>query len=387
MYVAAANGVVGVSQTVRVSAPSLAGESVGVTLSGGGTTVPLSVSLDAQGLGSVAWTPPFSGNWSVSGAGGATGNSFFVSAVPTATTIFAPTQIQASTPSPNLNVITSSLVASVAVPSGTLTPMGSVQFSYLNGSTIGSAPLVATAVGRSTATLSTWSTPEVGYYNIVATYFPSLGAGGFSNTGSSSDTMQIQTVQAAQPMSLRLPSGYRLGAATTVTAVLNDSTLTGSTAFETNVNGTVTSISASVATSGGSVSAPWTPAALGNQVISAAFSATSGSSSATAQQIISVQPALLRDPISVAPAGGSPWPTGSSIPIATNSRVVIASATQSGSSVSTSSAGACIVSGNTLIATSSAGSCTVTVASPGSSAWASNSATFTFQVSAPSRKR
>jgi hypothetical protein len=386
-YVAAANGIVGVQQTIRITAPRYAGRTVGVSIAGPGSTTPVNVTLDGQGLGSTTWTPSSTGTWTVQGTGpfaAATGSSIFVSAVPTVTTLFAPTQVQASTASPNENNVASTLVASVSVPSGTLTPAGSVRFSYLNGATIGSAPLVASGSGSATATLG-WTTPEIGYYTVVATYFPVLGAGGFTNTGASSDTMQIQTVQAAPSMSLRVPSKFRLGSPTSVTAVVTNAALTGSVAFDTDVNGTSTSISPSVSVSGGSATVPWSPVTLGNQIISASFSATNSNASASASQIISVMPALTRDPISAGPSGQGQWPIGPSIALPTGARVAIATATQSGSPVSIASTGGCVIIGSTLIAPSAAGSCSVSVSSPGSSAWAPNSATYNFTVAPPAK--
>ena len=387
-YVAAANGVVGVSQAIQVSAPRYANRTVGISLTGAGSTTPLQVALDAAGSGSVNWTPPSSGSWSVQGTGPfavATGSAIFVSAVPTVTTLFAPNVIQASTAAPNINNVTSSLAATVSVPSGTYTPTGSVQFSYLNGATIGSAPLVATSQGTATANLS-FTTPDVGYYNMVATYFPSLGAGGFSNTGASSDMTQMQTVLAGPAMSLRLPSKFRVGVPTSVTALVANASLTGSVAFDVNVNGTSSSISGSVIEGGGGASVPWTPGTLGNQVVSASFSANNAVASATAQQPIAVLPALTPDPISAAPSGQGAWPVGANIPLPAGARIAVAATAQSGSPLNMSSTGNCVVIGSTLISTASSGACTLIVTSPGSSAWRPNSATYNFSITSTAKK-
>ena len=387
-YVAAANGVVGVSQSIQISAPRYANRTVGISLTGAGSTTQLSASLDATGRGSVNWTPSSSGSWSVQGTGPfaiATGSAIFVSAIPTVTTVFAPNVIQASTPAPNLNNVSSSLAATVSVPSGTYTPTGSVRFSYLNGAAIGTAPLVATSPGTATANLN-FTAPEIGSYNIVATYFPSLGAGGFSNTGASSDMTQMQTVQAGPNMSLRLPSKFRVGVPTSVSALIADASLTGSVAFDVNVNGASSSISGSVSAGGGGATVPWTPTTLGNQVISASFSANNAITSATAQQTITVLPALTPDPISAAPSGQGPWPVGANIPLPAGAGIAVAATAQSGSPLTMSTTGACVIIGSTLIATGSAGACTLTVASTGSSAWRPNSATYDFQVVSAAKK-
>lgn len=375
-YVAAASGVMGVAQTIQVSAPRYANRTVALNVSGAGTSVPLSVTLNAAGRGSVAWTPTASGTWQAQGTGPfavATGSTFFVSAVPTRTTLYAPNQAQAG--------VAIDLVATVEAAAGALLPLGSVAFSNQYGGAIGSAPLVAGGNGVSTATLS-WTPPSAGYYPIVATYFPALGAGGFSNTGASSDVDTVQVVTTNPSMVLRLPSAYRLGTTTTLTAVVTNSALMGSAAFLTNVNGTVESISGSVATVNGIAQSAWTPNRLGNQIMSASFSASNSNASAFAQQIVTVKPALVPDPISVAPSGQGQWPLTGTIPLRTNARVAVAASAQSGSPLSMSASGSCVMISTTLIAASTAGTCTLAVTSPGASDWGQNTATYTFDVTA-----
>lgn len=380
-YVAAASGIVGISQSIQVSAPRYANRTVGVNVSGAGTSVPLSIALDSSGNGSAAWVPPASGTWQAQGTGPfaiATGSTFFVSAVPTATTLYAPNQAQAG--------VATDLVATVQATSGALLPLGSITFSNQYGGTIGSAQLVAGGNGMSTATLS-WTPPSIGYYPIVATYFPAAGAGGFANTGASSDVDTVQVVQGQPAMALRLPSAYRLGTPTTLTALITNSNLVGGAAFLSNANGTITNIGGSVAASGGTAQASWTPTTLGNQIISASFSATNSYVSAVAQQIVTVLPAYVRDPISVAPSGQGQWPLTATIPLRANARVAVAASAQSGSPLSMSTSGNCVMIATTLIATATPGTCVLTVTSPGASDWSANTATYTFEVSAPAKKK
>lgn len=373
-YVAAANGVMGVAQTIQVAAPRFANRSIGVTVSGAGTQAPVSVTLDGSGVGSFSWTPTASGTWQAQGTGAfavATGSSFFVSAVPTRTTLFAANQAQAG--------LSTGLVATVVATAGSLTPVGSVTFSNQFGGTIGSAQLVPGANGTSTATFG-WTPASVGLYPIVATYNPTLGAGGFANAGSSSDVDTVEVVQFQPAMTLRLPSTLRLGSPTTVTALIANATQSGSASFTTDVNGTVTGFSGSVPAANGSSQASWTPAALGNQILAANFSASNSNASAVAQQIVSVRPALTKDPISAGPSGQGAWPAGGTITMAPKARVAIAATAQSGSPLSISSAGGCVVIASTLIAPSTPGTCTLTITSPGSSAFAANTATYSVTV-------
>ena len=375
-YVAAASGVMGVAQTVQVSAPRFANRTVEVTVSGVGATTAVSVALNAEGAGSATWIPTATGTWQAQGSGAfavATGSTFSVAAVPTRTTLYAPNQAQAGT--------STTLIATVEATAGALLPLGTVTFSNLFGGVVGSAPLVAGGSGLSTATLN-WTPPSIGSYPIVATYAPAVGTGGLANSGASSDTDTVEVVQAQPAMTLRLPSSYRLGSPTTLTALIADSFLIGGTAFQSNVNGAVTVIGGSVPESGGQSQVRWTPGVLGNQIISASFSASNSNASASAQQIVTVQPPLVADPISVAPSGQGPWPLGSAIPLRTNARVAVAASSQSGSPLSMSTSGNCVMIATTLIAASGPGTCTLSVTSPGASNWGSNTARYTFEVTA-----
>jgi hypothetical protein len=66
--------------------------------------------------------------------------------------------------------------------------------------------------------------------------------------------------------------------------------------------------------------------------------------------------------------------------MAPNARIAVAASSQSGSPLSIAAAGGCVVIASTLIAPATPGSCTLTVTSPGSSAFAANTATYTVTV-------
>jgi len=374
-YVGAANGILGIAQTIQVTAPRFAGKTVSLSVTPQtGTASTLSVTLSGSGLGSASWTPPSTGYWSVQGTGPfavATGSRIFVSAVPTSTTLFAPALAQTQT--------ATTVVATVTSTSGTYVPTGTVTFSNQLGGTYGSAPLVPGSGASATATFS-WTPPSPGYFPLQATYNPTLGAGGFANAGSSSSVDTVEVVLSQPLVALRLPGVYRLGQATSISAVVNNSTLTGSAAIDLNVNGTATSISGSVPVSNSVATVPWTPTALGNQVITASFSATNSNASGSAQQTVAVLPALTRDPISAGPSGQGPWPAGGTVTMAPNARVAVAATSQSGSPLSIGTSGGCVVIASTMIAPSTPGTCTLTVTSPGSSAFAANTATYSVTV-------
>lgn len=374
-YVGAANGILGVSQTIQVTAPRFAGKTVSLTATPpAGAASTLSVTLNGQGQGSVSWTPSTTGYWTVQGAGPfavATGSRLFVSAVPTSTTLFAAALAQTQT--------ATTVVATVTSTSGTYVPAGSVTFGNQLGGTYGSAPLVPGAGNSASATFS-WTPPSPGNFPLQATYNPTLGSGGFANAGSSSSVDTVEVVLSQPLVSLRLAGVYRLGQASSVSTVVNNSTLTGSAAIDLNVNGTATSISGSTPVSNSVATVPWTPTALGNQVITTSFSATNSNASGSAQQVIAVLPALTRDPISAGPSGQGPWPAGGTVTMAPNARVAVAATSQSGSPLSIGTSGGCVVIASTLIAPATPGTCTVTVTSPGSSGFAANTATYTVNV-------
>ena len=374
-FVATANGVVGVPSMVRVSAPRFAGKTVSLQAGQPGSpSIPLSVTLDATGSATASWTPTAAGMWAVQGQGPfaiATGSSISIAPAPTSTVINVAGQAQVNLPT--------DVFATVTSAAGSATPQGRVNFTTVQGANLGSAPLVAAGQGSATARIS-WTPTGTGYPTIVATYVPSWGTGGTPNNLASSALQTVQVMDVEPDLTIRFSSTMRVGEPTTISGVMNDLQLTsGTVAMQTNVNGTVYSISGSVPIQNNVAQVPWTPNVAGNQIITASFSNSSGAS-ASQTQIVNVLGPRPADGISTGPAGQQAWPTSTAITLTAGSRVSLAIGTQSGAPTTVASSGSCLVINNTLFPIATSGTCQVVVSSTGNSQYAPASATYNFTI-------
>lgn len=375
------NGITGVPQTIEVRAPQFANQTVAVTVNAGATPIgSIPIAVNAAGSGSAEWTPPGAGSWSVSGQGtlaGATASNFTVAAAPTRTTLYAANQAQINAPT--------TMVAVVQALAGNTAPQGTVTFTTAIGTVLQTVALTPGAAATSTATYS-WTSTGVGTTTIVATYNPARGVGGQADMAASSGSDTVESVTNNPLVTLRLPSDFTVGIPVDLVAVINNIGLAGSAAFLTNVNGTVIPLSGSVPSVNNVVTTPWTPTLSGNQILTANFSASNSNASGSANQWINVNRALSADSVRVGPAGQSAWPT-TSVPLRTNTQVAMSATTASGAPVTIDESGPCLVSGSALITSTAPGTCTLTVSSPGTPSFAPASATYTFQVSAPPKKK
>lgn len=375
------NGITGVQQTIEVRAPEFANQTVAVTVNAGSTPVgSIPIAVNAAGSGSAEWTPPGAGTWSIAGQGtlaAATPSNFTVAPTPTRTTLYAANQAQINAPT--------TMVAVVQALAGSLAPQGSVTFTTAIGTVLQTVALTPGSAGTSTATYS-WTSTGTGTTTITATYNPASGVAGQADMTTSAGTDTIESVDSNPLVTLRLPSTFTVGVPVVVSAVINNIGLDGSAAFTTNINGTVLSVSGSVPLVNSVATAPWTPTVSGNQVLTANFSASNSNASGTANQWIAVANALPRDTVRLAPAGQNPWP-GAPIPVRTNTQIAMAAATASGAPVSIEENGPCLVSGMTLITATAPGTCTLVVSSPGTTSFAPASATYSFQITAPAKKK
>jgi hypothetical protein len=380
--IATPDGVVGVPQTIEVRAPQFAGKSVAVVVATGTTQVgTLLVDVNGAGSGSTVWTPPSAGSWQISGAGGfssATASSLQVAAMPTSTLLYSVNQTQVNAPT--------TMIASVHAVGGSIAPEGSVTFSTAAGTTLQTVPLTPGGGETSNAYFS-WTPTSTGATTFIATYNPGSGAFGTAAMSGSSGRNTIEVVDTNPLVTFRLPGSYRIGEPVNVAAVVNNIGLSGSPAFSNNVNGKVSPISGSVDLVGSVATASWTPLISGNQILTTNFSASNSVASGSSEQAVYVDAPLPADSLTMGPAGQGSWPTTADIPLRTNARVAVATTSLSGSPVSFSESGPCMLSGGTLIASPSSGSCTVTIRSTGNAAYAPVSATYTFDVTAPAKKK
>jgi hypothetical protein len=372
-YVATPNGMVGVSQTVIVSAPKLKGQVVAIGFTSGAASFTQQTTLGATGIGSVTWTPTTPGSWTIAGLGNAISagsTTVSVAAMPTETTLIAPNNVQRQVPGV-LNVIVSATL-------GSIPPAGTVSISSAFGYPVGTAALVPNPGTTSALAQVSWTPEPIGPFPIIATYVPASGA----YTASTSGTAQPNVVGDNPTVSLQFAPVLRLGQPTLLTAVLGAGVPDGSAAFIVDT----TTIGGSVPTTNGIAYQHWTPGKLGNQMITVQFSTGAPKNvSGTSSQAVSVQPGLPLDTVVVDPVGQAPWSVGSPIVMKAGTSVTLAATAASGATVIFSETGPCIISGAVLKALA-AGQCQVTVVSPGSAAYDNSSATYTIAVTAPPKK-
>lgn len=380
--VATANGVVGIPQTIEVRAPRFAGQTVPLTISlPGGPALPVQATLNGSGSGSAVWTPTDSGVWTVSGTGtfaSAASSQAVVAPVTTQTTLFAGSAVTG---------LPTNLRAVVTSNTGTLSPLGAVQFTNQFGNLLGQVGLTPTSAGQSSATLS-WTPSAAGTATIIANYIPAWGAAGANNALSSNARQNIAVTSEIPLLSLAFPSTFQVGTATQLTVNMNNPQLTGTVAFSLNTNGVQSGISGSVPLVNGAATVPWTPTTAGNQIVTVQFSATNSNTSGQISQIIAPLPQPPADPMSVAPVGGTPWSVTTPIAMTVGQQLTFNVTTGSGAGVSISESGPCLVSGTTLISSLAPGQCTLTVTSPGNgSSLGSQTVEFTVGVAAAPKRR
>jgi hypothetical protein len=177
-----------------------------------------------------------------------------------------------------------------------------------------------------------------------------------------------------------VPSSIILGETVPLTAVVADPQVPGTTAFVNTRNGVATSMAPSTAVASGRTTLQWTPAAPGNQFVTAQFSSTDGNVSGAFTQGIAVQMPWPADPLSVASAGIGVLSTSSATTVRGGQRIGWATSTGSGAAVNLAESGPCLFDGAVLVTPRAGGTCLVTATSTGGGSLGPNSATFTILV-------
>lgn len=371
--ITAANGTVGIAQQVGLVAPSVSAASATVQISFNGAAVGQQpVELGSQGLGSFAWIPSAAGTWTFSGTGNvanAAPVSITVAPVPTRTIIFTPNQVGVGSPAV--------LTATVTSTGGSYVPTGTVTFS----NTFSGAPFATVGLSPAGAASASarfvWTPGSIDGFRITATFNPGGGA-----ATSSSATGNTQVLGTLPLVALRVPSSFTIGWPTAVTTLIGNALLNGTAAILVNVNGQTTYPSGSVAVQSQEATTTWTPFALGNQLLTTAFSATNNTSG-TSTQWISVAPTPVADPMSVSSAATGVLSAARPTSVAGGSRLTFATASGSGAAVNLAAGGACYLVGATLVTPRRAADCTLTASSPGAGAFGPNTATFSLSVTKP----
>jgi len=371
-FVATPNGMVGVQQEVVVRAPKLAGQVATITFASGTTSNAGQTALNAQGFGSLAWTPTSAGSWTISAAGNGSSigsTTVSVAAMPTTTAALVPNLVQTGVANPLTIVVTA--------PIGVLPPTGTVALRNQFQNQIGSGSLVASSGTTSTATIS-WT--PANNEAVTAFYTPAAGAG-FLPSQSGQYEPVFTTAQV--PIALRFPGTLYVGSPTIIGGQTGFGVTAGSAAFFFDGVGIIGSTPTDA---NGGISAVWTPPTSGVHTISAQFTSNDGRFTGTSSQVVNIQPAKPADTIAVSPAGGTPWPTGAPIPVRTGTSVNLTATTGSGATAVLGESGPCVLNGTTLTALS-AGQCTITATSPGTASITPATATYVVNVAAPPRKK
>ena len=372
-FVTTPNGMVGIAQEVLIFAPTLKGQGISVGFALGSAGTSQQTVVGSNGYASMNWTPSLAGSWTISGLGSAIGvgsTTVTIAAMPTTTTLFTPTNATS-------NAVTTVAVI-VSAQAGTYAPQGTVNLASAFGNAVGTAPLTPIAGSANAFATFDWQPQILGTFPLIATFTPSSNG----TLASTSGTANSLIVSNAGVVELRLPTSFRVGQPTVISALVTPTTTVGSAAFQ--LNGGY--LSGSIPLANGVATTQWTPTQQGNQVITTQFSSTAvGGPSGAVSQAINVLSALPADVISVSAPTGT-WGPGRPISIAAGSSTALTTSAASGTQVLLSESGPCAING-AVITGLGAGTCTVTATTVGSSAYSPASVDFVVTVTAPPRVR
>jgi len=369
-FIATPNGMVGMQQEIVFRAPSLAGQVATIGFVSGAISNAGQTAVNAQGYGSLAWTPTSAGSWTISGLGSAASigsTTITVAPMPTATYALVPNLVQTG--------VVNRITVAVSALDGIVAPTGTVTLRNQNQNVIGTGTLSPSTGNSSTASVQ-W-TPVAGE-TVTASYTPASTAF-ISSTG---DTAQPAYSSSVVTVALRFPPVLYVGTPTILGAQTGTAVPAGSASFFFDGIGIIGSTPTDAT---GGAAAGWTPTASGIHTISTQFSSSTGGFSGTSSQTVNIQPAKASDVITVAPQGGTPWNPGLPISLRAGSNTVLTASAQSGATVVLSETGPCVINGATLTALS-AGQCSVTATSPGSTSLTATSTTYTITITAPPKK-
>lgn len=378
-YIAVPNAMVGVATSIVIAAPTLSSQVVTLGLTNGTVATNLQTTIAANGFGSINWTPPAAGSWTISGLGNAIvagSTTITVATMPTTSYLLAPNFVQVGVPS--------NIVAVVNAPIGSIAPTGTV--TLRNGATqniLGTGSLSPYAGTETSVATIAWTPPSTGVFPLVANYTPN-GA----NFTPSTTPISQPSVQETNPIvSLSFPPTLFQNQPTVLTGVLGTGQPAGSMAFSFNGNG----ISGSIPTGTNGVSLlAWTPPAAGVGTISVSYSgnrpAVGSAASGVSSQTINIQPPQANDKITIDPPNMAPWSIAAPIVVQVGSATTLTTSSTSGATVVLTETGPCVLNGAVMTALA-AGQCQVTAVSPGSSSFQPDTEVYTVTVAAAPTRR
>ena len=286
----------------------------------------------------------------------------------TNTTISAPNTVKLGQPT--------TITATVSAANGaTFSPQGSVTFSIVGGSAIGSANL-NTAI-PSTASIQ-WTPAVLGSVSLIATYNPQNAntATANNNCGSSCasapDTVQVTST--GVNVYLTNPPSLAAGVPSPITAIVSVVPPTGTVTF--TANGSAFAANVPVQPNG-QATASWTPPAPGTYTVAANWTGSNGVTG-TSQETVAVATAPTQpDQIVIVTSAGTTLVPGSTYDVPNGTSLTFTSSTASGSPLSFTETGPCSLTSSTFSVSTGSGQCRITAASPGGNGYAPYTAVVT----------
>ena len=361
--VSAPNGVVGVQESVSVSAPATRAQGITVTFSSPGvTTQQGSVVTDSYGNATLPWTPSAPGVWTVTAAGAT--SQLAVNVVPTSTALAATNTI-----TPNQAVSYSATVTSLA---GSIAPSGTVKLVDGFGNVYANAALVPGTTKTSSNATLTW-TPTTTPAPLRAVFTPATSAFGASFSG-----YQSPILGPSATVVLLLPQTMYVGVPALLQGVVAPGTGGGSLAFNGQIDGASYGIGGSRAVVNSVGSLLWAPTQVGYQTIGVQFATNDFAVNGNSSQAVFIQPAPTADSVTLTANGGALPAT-----MLVGNTLTLAATATSTNPVTLSATGSCVIAGATLRPLA-AGPCTITATAMGNGGnIAASTKSYVSTVSAP----
>ena len=369
-FIATPNGMVGMQQEIVVKVPSMAGQVATIGFVSGGISNAGQTPLNAQGIGSLAWTPTSAGSWTISGLGTAASagsTTINVAPMPTVTNALVPNLVQSG--------VVNNITVAVSALDGVVAPTGTITLRNQNQNVIGTGTLVPG--NGATSSVNVQWTPTIGD-TVTASYTPASTA----FVASTGDPAQPAYTSSVATVALRFPPVMYVGTPTILGAQTGTGVTPGSASFLFDGIGIIGSTPTN---STGGIAAQWTPTASGVHTITTEFTSSDGRYSGTSSQVVNIQPAKQQDSVTVIPQGGAPWNPGLPISVLSGSNTVLTATAASGATVVLGESGPCVINGAVLTALAP-GQCTVTATSPGSATLTPDTNNYTVTVTAPPKK-
>ena len=360
--VSAPNGVVGVQETVSISAAKSPGQPITVTFSAGAVSQAGSVMTDGNGNATLAWTPSIPGTWTVTAAG--TTSQLAVGSVPTSTSLLAPNAVAANQ--------ATTYTATVTSLAGSIAPSGTVALVNSSGATVATAKLSPGATARSSSASLSW-TPGVATTPLRAVFTPATTA-----FGASSSSPQAPAVGPDTTVVLQFPDTLYAGVPATLQGTTATGVAGGSLAFNQQIFGFTFWIGGSHPTINSTATQLWAPTQSGYVTIGVQFATSDFAVNANANQQVFIQPAPKADSVTMTANGGVLPAT-----MTVGETTTLAASAASTNPVTLSATGACVIAGATLRPLA-AGPCTITATAMGNGgSLTASSKSYVTTVSAP----